>query len=170
MPLCVAVGCRNDAFSKHRENGVSFYSFPKDVNLQKRWQANIKTENITKNPKPCPQRFQNSCFKGELDVTLWYSETSQQRTSEIAGMPRIVNKTFSSKCDNLPEITCQQRTTLNNGKKILRPIGGCYSEVSLYFYVNLLLKVGKNVYNGEFRCILLGLHAMVYYFNNYRRF
>lgn len=53
MPLCVAVGCSNDAFSKNREKGVSFYSFPKDENLKKRWLANIKRENIKKNPKPC---------------------------------------------------------------------------------------------------------------------
>ena len=77
MSLCVAVGCSNDAFSKNREKGVSFYSFPKDENLKKRWLTNIKRENINKNPKPCRQHFQNSCFKRELDVTLWYSETSQ---------------------------------------------------------------------------------------------
>ena len=44
-------------------------------------------------------------------------------------------------------------------------------EVSLwYFYVILLLKVGRKVYNGESRCISLGLHAMIYYFNTYCRF
>ena len=36
MPLCVALGCSNNAFSKNREKGVSFYSFPKDENLKKR--------------------------------------------------------------------------------------------------------------------------------------
>ena len=65
MPWCVAFGCSNNAFS-------SFYSFPKDENLKKRWLANIKRENINKDPKICHQHFENSCFKRDLEVSLWY--------------------------------------------------------------------------------------------------
>ena len=36
--------------------------------------------------------------------------------------------------------------------------------------INLLLNVGRNVYNGEYSCISLGLDAIIYYFNTYRRF
>ena len=44
MPWCVVVGCSNNTFSvvatahfpKNREQGVSFYNFPKDENLQKK--------------------------------------------------------------------------------------------------------------------------------------
>ena len=48
MPLCVAVGCSTNTFSKNREKRFRFYSFPKDENLNKRWLANIKRENINK--------------------------------------------------------------------------------------------------------------------------
>ena len=51
MLLCVAVGCNNNTFSKNRKKGVSFYSYPKDENLKKRWLANVKRENISKSPK-----------------------------------------------------------------------------------------------------------------------
>ena len=70
MPWCVAVDCGNNTFSKNREKGVSFYSFPKDENLKKRRFANIKRENINKNPKFCQQHFENSFFKRNLEVSL----------------------------------------------------------------------------------------------------
>ena len=72
MPWLVAIGCSNNTFSKNREKGVSFYSFPKDKNLKKTWLANIKRENIIKNPKLSHQHFENSCFKRDLEVSLWY--------------------------------------------------------------------------------------------------
>ena len=56
MPWCVVVGCSKNTFSKNRKKGVSFYSFPKDENLMKRWLANTMRENI-KNPKLCHKHF-----------------------------------------------------------------------------------------------------------------
>ena len=54
------------------EKGVSFYSFLKGENLNKRWLANIKRENINKYPKNCHKHLENLCFKIDLDVSLWY--------------------------------------------------------------------------------------------------
>ena len=57
------------AETKNREKGVSFYSFPKDKNLKKRWLANIKRKN-KKNPKFYHQHFENSCFRKVLKVSF----------------------------------------------------------------------------------------------------
>ena len=72
MPWCVAIGCSNNRFSKNREKGVSFYSFPKEENLKKRWLANIKREHINKNLELCHQHVESLCFKRDLEVSLLY--------------------------------------------------------------------------------------------------
>ena len=72
MPRCVTVDCRNNTFTKNREKDVSFYNLPKDLKLRKRWLANIKRENIPKYPKICHQYFEDSCFKRELEVIIFY--------------------------------------------------------------------------------------------------
>ena len=71
MSWCVAVDCSNNAFTKNREKDVSFYNLPKDLKLRKRWLANIKRENIPKNPKICHQHFEDSCFKRDFEVVIF---------------------------------------------------------------------------------------------------
>ena len=71
MPWCVAVDCSN-TFTKNWEEDVSFYNLPRDLKLKKRWLANIKCENIPKNLKICHQHFKYSCFKRDLEVTIFY--------------------------------------------------------------------------------------------------
>ena len=69
MVWCVAVGCNNNSIKKDHEK-VSFYTFPKDESLKKRWIANIKRENINKYPRICHKHFEDSCFKRDLEVTM----------------------------------------------------------------------------------------------------
>ena len=72
MPWCVAVDCGNNTFTKNRGKDISFCNLPKYLKLRKRYFANIKRENIPKNPKICHQHFEDSCFKRELEVIMFY--------------------------------------------------------------------------------------------------
>lgn len=69
MPWCVAVGCSNNTFSKNHEKGIRFYNFPKDKTLKRRWIANIKRENINKNPKICHKHFEETDKIKRMAVT-----------------------------------------------------------------------------------------------------
>ena len=64
MSWCIAVHCGNNTFTKNREKDVSFYKLTKDLESKKQWLANIKPENIPKNPKICHQHFEDCCLKG----------------------------------------------------------------------------------------------------------
>ena len=68
MPWCVAVGCSNNTFTKNRDKNVSFYKFPKDKALEKKWMQNIKRENPPKDARICHIHFEDSCFKRDLQV------------------------------------------------------------------------------------------------------
>ena len=72
MPWCVAVDCSNNSVTKNWGKDVSFYNLPKDLKLRKRWFANIKHENIPKNQKICHQHFEDSFFKRDLVVIIFY--------------------------------------------------------------------------------------------------
>ena len=72
MPWCVAVDCSNNTFTKNQEKDVSFYKLPKDLKLRIRWLANIKLENIPKNPKICHKHFEDCYFKKDLEVIIFY--------------------------------------------------------------------------------------------------
>ena len=64
MPWCVAVDCSNNTFTKNKEKDVSFYKLVKDLKLRKR--------GLPKNPKICHQHFEDSCFKRDLEVIIFY--------------------------------------------------------------------------------------------------
>jgi hypothetical protein len=68
MGWCMVVNCSNNTFSKNREKNISFFRLPHDVNLKKKWLANIKRENLPKDPKICHQHFEESCFGRDLKV------------------------------------------------------------------------------------------------------
>lgn len=72
MPYCVAVGCNNNTFTKNREKGISFYSFPKDNLLRQKWIQNIKRENLPKDLKICHLHFEKKCFKRDLEVCVFF--------------------------------------------------------------------------------------------------
>ena len=72
MSWCVAVDYGNNTFTKNQEKDVSFYNLPKDLMLRTKWLANIKHENIPKNPKICRQHFEDSYFKRDLEVIIFY--------------------------------------------------------------------------------------------------
>ena len=46
----------------------------------------------------------------------------------------------------------------------------CFKKIYLFMSINILLKVERKVYNGEFRCILLRLHAIIHYLKTYDGF
>ena len=68
MPWCVAVGCSNNTFTNNKEKNISFYRFPKDQNLNKRWIQNIKRENPPKDARICHLHFDESCSKHDFQV------------------------------------------------------------------------------------------------------
>ena len=72
MSWCIAVDYGNNTFTKNQEKDVSFYNLPKDLMLRTKWLANIKHENIPKNPKICHQHFKDSYFKRDLEVIIFY--------------------------------------------------------------------------------------------------
>ncbi|XP_057303860.1 THAP domain-containing protein 11-like [Hydractinia symbiolongicarpus] len=70
MGWCVVVGCSNNTFTKNRETNISFFRFPSNITLKKKWLANIKRENPPKEAKICHQHFENSCFTRDLQNEL----------------------------------------------------------------------------------------------------
>ena len=72
MPWYVAVDCSNNTFTKNWEKDVSFFNLPKDLKLRERWFENIKCQNIPKNPKIFHQHFEDSCFKRDLEIIIFY--------------------------------------------------------------------------------------------------
>ena len=61
MVYCAAFGC-NEGSAKR--GNTSFFSFPKDATLRKRWVANMKRDFFTpaKHSRLCSLHFERSCF------------------------------------------------------------------------------------------------------------
>ena len=61
MVYCVAFNCNNRSV---RKPGVSFFSFPKENDLRRKWIVKVKRQDWspTKYSKLCSDHFDNSCF------------------------------------------------------------------------------------------------------------
>ena len=59
--------------SENKKNdNVSFSCLPKDEKLKKKWLINIRRDNLPKEVRICHPRYEESCFKRDLEV-IYYS-------------------------------------------------------------------------------------------------
>ena len=65
MSICVAVNCSNKS---NKAKNIVLYCLPRDKTIQKQWFANLKRENIPAEVRVCSMRFEESCFKRDLEV------------------------------------------------------------------------------------------------------
>ena len=72
MVICSAVNCSSNTSNKNRVKGISLYRLPSDENIKKKWLTNLKRENLPNDIRICHLHFEESCFKRDLEVKIYY--------------------------------------------------------------------------------------------------
>ena len=93
---CAAYGCSNQS---SKCSGISFFKFPNDFVLKKRWSNAMKRKgfNPTKNSYVCSVHFKDTDF--ELGVIGWRGKTNETKRLKRDAVPVI---TISNDTSNKP--------------------------------------------------------------------
>lgn len=90
MAFCVVKDCHNQS-DKNRD--VSFHSFPKDKNLKRKWETNIKRTEYPKFGKVCSNHFEEGMFernlKAEMCPELYGARSKTKRRLVPDAVPTI---------------------------------------------------------------------------------